>query len=167
MLDMPAGRWEGLEGMGMAALTEERGRAERAVYRAGLYFHAELRKTVSGARSGRTYLIGKNFSITHIASAPGEPPAVMFGRFRQSIDFVGPTWEGWTVSMDVGTNIVYARRLEYGGIHVQRETVSVRGATGWFTVKAGTIIRTLPRPWMEPTVIRVRGRIEEILERDA
>lgn len=167
MLDMPEGRWEGLEGMGMAALQEERGRAERAVTRGGLYFHAELRKTLTGARSGRTYLIGKNFDITHIASAPGEPPAIMFGRLRNSIDFVGPYWEGWTVSMDVGTNMVYARPLEFGSVRTQRTTVRVRGATGWFTVKAGTIIRTLPRPWMEPTVIRVRGRIEEILEQSA
>jgi hypothetical protein len=164
MLDIPPGRWTGLDGLGDSALQEIRPQAERAVFRAGLFFQSQLRITVSGARHGRVYMIGKNFDITHIASAPGEPPAVMFGRFRNSIDFVGPTWEGWTVTMDVGSNAVQARRLEWGGFHTQRETVSIRGATGWFTVKAGTVIRTLPRPWMEPTVIRVRADIERILE---
>jgi len=164
MLDIPPGRWTGLDGLGDDALRELRPRAEAAVFRAGLLFQRELKKTLTGPRHGRTYLIGKNFDISHLASAPGEPPAVLYGRLRQSIDFVGPTWEGWTVTMDVGTNIVYAARMEFGGVHTVRKTVSIKGPTGWFTVKAGTIIRTLPRPWMEPTVIRVRAEIEQMLE---
>lgn len=164
MLRIPPGRWEGVDGMGDELFAQQRLRAESAVLRAGLFFETELVKTLKGKRSGRVYLIGKNFDITHVASAPGEAPAVLYGRLWQSIDTVGPTWDGNTVTCDVGTNVVYARRLEFGGAHTQRRTVRVRGTDGWFTVKAGTIIRIAPRPWMEPTVLRVLSRIERILQ---
>lgn len=157
--------WSGLEGLEAERLLQEaRPKAEAAVLKAALLLESELIKTLKGPRHGRTYLIGKNFDIPHVASAPGEAPAVLYGRLWQSIGHVGPSWEGWTVTADVGTNIVYAARLEFGGVHTQTTTVRVRGVDGWFTVKAGTVIRILPRPWMAPTILRVEPLIDAILE---
>lgn len=163
MLDLPEGRWEGLDGLGEAALAELKPRAEAALLRALLYFVGELKITLSGARHGRSYQVSKTGAL-HVASAPGEPPAVLYGRLRNSIDHTGPEWDGWTVQGTVGTNLPYGRRLEFGGVHVQRLSQAVKGLTGWFTVKAGTVIRVLARPWVEPTVLRITPAIEAMWE---
>jgi hypothetical protein len=157
------GEWSGIEGMGVAILQSLRPGAERAVLKAELLLVSETQKTLAGTRHGRTYEITKTGRI-HIASAPGEAPAVLNNRLRQSITFTDPKWEGWTVSGEVGTNIVYARRMEFGGVHTVRKTVRVRIAGQWRTVKAGTVIRILPRPWMAPTVARVEPMIHAIFD---
>lgn len=142
--------WEGLEGMGEEALRELRGTAERSVLSAALYFVGQLKKTLTGRRSGRTYRVSRTGAL-HVASAPGEPPAVLFGALRNSIGHTNPKWEGWAVSSEVGTGLgigggsdpsnAYARRLEFGGI-------DSRG------------VYIAPRPYMAPTEERVRPVIE-------
>jgi hypothetical protein len=146
MLDLPAGRWTGLDGLGEEALKELRPTAEAAVLRAALLFTGELKKTLSGPRHGRAYKVSRTGAL-HIASAPGEPPAVLYGRLRQSIDWIGPTWDGWTVSAEVGTNVEYGALLEFGGLTGRAHRT-----------------RILARPWMEPTVLRITPAIEQILE---
>lgn len=158
MFDIPAGRWEGLDGMGDELLREIRGDAEANVLAAVVYFSGEIKVTLSGARSGRSYRVSKTGAL-HIASAPGEPPAVLSGNLRNAVGYSTPTWDGWTVSAEVGVGLgqppagglpdpakTYARRLEWGG-------VDRRG------------VRMLPRPYMEPTAIRVQPTLERMLER--
>ena len=162
-LDFDPGKWEGEESLEADALLEElRLPAERAVKRCLVLAESEVKKTLTGTRSGRTYRVpmtkGGTAARTHVASAPGEPPAVLFGNLRNSIGHTGPKWVfRYTVEGEYGPGIgqgpgvarnparAYARRLEYGG-------VDSRG------------IRILPRPYMEPTAQRIRPRVDDILE---
>lgn len=147
MIQFKPGRWEGLEGLGEEELKRLRAPAEAAVSRAALFFEGEVKRTLGpdgGPRTGRTYKVSKTGPF-HQASAPGEPPAVLYGKLRQSITHSEPKWEGWSVSCEVGTALSYARRMEWGGI-------DSRG------------VRILPRPYFEPTVLRTQDQIEAILE---
>jgi len=159
VISFDAGEWEGLEGMGLEELTKLRAPSELAIDRAGLYLESEVKRTLGpegGPRTGRIYAVPASSARgpkggrrknppRHQASAPGEPPAVLFGTLRQSIHHSPPKWEGWTVSTEVGTNQPQARRLEWGG-------VDKRG------------VRILPRPYMEPSTLRAEPQIEAILE---
>lgn len=159
MISFEAGDWEGVEGMGLEELEKLRQPAELAIDRAGLYLENEVKRTLGpegGPRTGRIYVVPASSARgpkggrrknppRHQASAPGEPPAVLFGQLRQSIHHSAPKWEGWTVSTEVGTNRPQARRLEWGG-------VDARG------------IRIAPRPYMEPSALRAEPQIETILE---
>lgn len=138
------GQWEGLEGLGRFELEALRHEAEKGVRRVLLLVVAGLRKTLTGPRHGRVYKITRTGRL-HVASAPGEPPAVLYGRLRQSITATGPVWNGVEVTGDVGSDMVYARRLEFGG-------VDSRG------------VRILPRPYFEPTLQRLAPEIDYILE---
>lgn len=145
MIGFSAGTWVGIDGMGDEILMGMRGRAEAAVERAAMLFTGELQRTLSGKRSGRIYLIGKS-KREHQASAPGEPPAVLTGRLRQSMTWTTPHWDGdLTVTSEVGTNVVYARRLEYGGI-------DSRG------------VKIEKRPYFAPTILRIESAINAIFE---
>lgn len=157
-------KWEGLEGMGQKELEKLRGPCAIAVDRAGLALENEVKRTLGpegGARTGAIYVVPPSSAQgkttrggrrkprknppRHQASAPGEPPAVLFGQLRQSIHHSEPVWDGWTVSTEVGTNQPQSRRLEWGGID-----------------KRG--IRILPRPYFAPSVLRAEQQIETILE---
>ena len=151
------GSWTGLEGLGEEALAELRPKAERAVMKALLLYQRELKKTLTGKRSGRKYKVSKKGKL-HIASAPGEPPAVLFGNLLKSVGVTPPKWDGNTIEGEVGIGLgvkpaggvhdpakTYARRLEFGGS-------DSRG------------IYIAPRPYLEPTSIRVEPQIEAILE---
>lgn len=143
----PDEKWTGVEGMAEAELEKLRATAETAIDRAGLHLESAVKRTLGpdgGPRTGRTYIVSKS-GPPHQASAPGEPPAVLFGRLRQSITHSPPVWDGWVVSTEVGSNVVYARRMEWGGI-------DSRG------------IRILPRPYFAPTILREEQAIEKILE---
>lgn len=144
--------WEGLDGLGEELLRELRPRAEQAVKRAAVYFEGELKKTLTGRRSGRTYRVSRTGTL-HVASAPGEPPAVLTGALRNSIGHSRPRWEGLAVSSEVGTGLgagnaseAYARRLEFGG-------ADSRG------------VYIAPRPYMAPTAERVEPVIGAMWER--
>ncbi len=111
-----------------------------------MHFANELRKTLSGGRTGRLYKVSKKGPL-HQASAPGEPPAVLFGKLKQGIFAGRAQWEGWQVTAEVGVGGAakkYARRLDWGG-------VDSRG------------VRILPRPYVEPTVLRTQDEIERLL----
>lgn len=167
MIEFRPGEWEGIEGMAEEVVAELRTSAELAVDRAGLYLEGEVKRTLGpegGARTGRTYPASKT-GPDHQASAPGEPPAVRDGGLRQSITHSAPVWDGWNVSTEVGTNLEYARILEWGGVVVVPRDVRVQVAPGvWRVVKAGTQIRILPRPYFAPAILRAEPTIERILE---
>lgn len=152
--------WDGIEGMGLAILTAMRKEAEIKVTAAGALFAGEIKRTLSGPRHGRVYYIPsqargrRKHPTTYTASAPGEAPAVMLGNLRNSIGFTPPVWEGWTVSVSVGPGLgltssgvnvgSYAKILEWGGV----------------TSKG---VRILPRPYIEPTAIRVEPQITKLM----
>ena len=52
-------------------------------------------------------------AIVHVASAPGEPPAIDTGHLWGSIEFE-PGEEGTTQFVDIGTNVEYGLYLEEG-----------------------------------------------------
>lgn len=140
---VPLGKWIGLDTLGAEEFEKLRPGSEAAILRACLHYEGAVKRKLSGKRSGRIYRIGKR-GIVHQASAPGEPPAVLLGRLRNSITHV-VNWDGDNVSGEVGTNVVYAPILEFGGV----------------TWNGG---RILPRPFMEPTFLEEEDRIQQILE---
>lgn len=167
MIEFVPGEWEGLAGMADEELNKLRLTAEIAIDRAGLHLESAVKRTLgpdSGPRTGREYVVSKT-GATHTASSPGEAPAVRDGALRRSITHSAPKWDGWNVWTDVGTNLVYARRLEWGGVSTVPRDVVVQVAPGvWRVVKAGTVIRILPRPYFAPTVLREEPAIERILD---
>lgn len=94
---------------------------------------------VSRTKSGR--LVGLNPSV------PPNPPHVLTGRLRQSI-----AWEVEATSTEVigrvGTNVVYARRLELGFVG---------------TDAAGRNINQEPRPYLRPSLHENRAEILRLL----
>jgi hypothetical protein len=160
-MEFKPGHWEGLDGLGDEALNELRTSAEDAVRDAVVMLSGAIKETLSGARTGRAYRVSRTGRL-HIASAPGEPPAVLYGNLRNSVGYSPPSWDATaasaTVSAEVGVGLgqkptmavdpenTYARRMELGG-------VDSRG------------VRILPRPYMEPTMVRMEPRVDELLER--
>jgi hypothetical protein len=170
VLGIGAGEWKGIDGLGKSLIAELKPACVRAVRVGAVYLVTQIKLTLTGQRHGRRYLVSGAKRATYTASAPGEPPAVMFGNLRNSIGHGKVAWVGTLlVQCEVGVGLgqaaglkidparTYARRLEFGGVHVQRNTVSFRTATGWATVKAGTVIRILARPYLAPTVERVQS----------
>lgn len=158
MIDFDGGRWEGLDGLGQELLRQERPRAERGVMQGAIHLENQVKRTLTGARSGRIYRVSKKGAV-HVASAPGEPPAVLYGNLRNSVGHSDLEWETpWVVVVLVGPGLgqkprggapdpsrSYARRLEYGGVDSR-----------------GVLI--LPRPYMEPTVQRERATVHRLME---
>jgi hypothetical protein len=161
MIEFRPGEWEGLDGIGEEELAKLRAGAELAIDRAGLALENEVKRTLGpdgGPRTGRIYIVPASNAAgagtrgrprknapRHQASAPGEPPAWLYGDLARSITHSAPAWDGWIVSTEVGTALEKARRLEWGG-------VDSRG------------IRILPRPYFAPSVLRAEPTIERILE---
>jgi len=149
--------WENLDGMGDELLHELRPRVEHLARRIGVLFERELKRTLTGARHGRVYKVSRT-GRKHVASAPGEAPAVLYGGLRNSIGHTEPRWSGWIVWTEIGTGLgvrasdprsdpdAYARRLEFGG-------GDSRG------------VYIAPRPYMEPTTRRVEPMIDRLVER--
>src|SRR5690554_2285919 len=90
MIAVESGKWEGLEELEESLLAEVRPGAAHSVKQAAMHMQNEVKKTLTGARSGRSYRVSKKGAV-HIASAPGEPPAVLFGNLRNSVGHEGPT----------------------------------------------------------------------------
>ena len=154
MITVNASEWDGLKGMGEEILREMKPKAERLMWNAGTKFQAALKRKLSERGAGRTYKVSKTGAL-HVASAPGDPPAVLFGALRNSMGFSRPRWDGWTVSMEVGSGLgvgadgkespAYARRLEYGGISFHPWPVKIAA-----------------RPYMAPVSLEM----EPILQKD-
>jgi len=144
MILMGKVRWENKDNIGEEEFQKLKPGAEIAVTAATLYFEGAVKRTLSGKRSGRIYRIGKKGRI-HQASAPGEAPASMpDATLRKSITHQ-ILWDGDLVWGEVGTNVVYAAILEFGGV----------------TWNGG---RILPRPYMASTFLAEEEHINAILE---
>lgn len=151
MIQFNAGEWEGLEGKAEELMAELRPRAERAVKQAGTLAESTVKQTLTGKRSGRTYKVSRTGRL-HVASAPGEPPAVLFGNLRNSVGHTDPEWVGDGVETTFGPGLgttaeglveTYARRLEYGG-------VDSRG------------VKLEARPYMKPSVDKLLPQLERL-----
>jgi len=151
VIQFDAGKWEGLDGLGQDVLREMRPRAERLMKTAGTVAEGEVKRTLTGARHGRTYRVSRTGKL-HRASAPGEPPAVLTGALRNSVGHTDPEWRGWEVYFQFGPGLGvsaggevegYARRLEYGGADSR-----------------GIMIEA--RPYMEPSVQRLEPQLERL-----
>lgn len=112
------------------------------------------RSILSQPGTGKAYPSRRGDGSTHIASAPGRPPAPDTGNYRASIyTQAGPAapQQGWYVG--IGSNEPYAEALEYGHTIVFRNGKSVYVA---------------PRPHMSPALVtwietRFRPRIRGML----
>lgn len=145
---------------GLLALIERVHRArERALPAVAIALVRQIKIELSQPGHGRVYLRGatnvgfnaagalvftkgkrigqfapKHGKGRHVASAPGEPPAVDFGNLRGSI-----AWEWVGQNVRVGTNVIYGPWLEFG------------------------TARVLPRPFMRPSVEKLKPTIDTIL----
>ncbi len=96
---------------------------------------------LSGMRTGKLYK-KPGTNVWYRASAPGEPPAVMFGDLRRSIK---PEVEvvARVVKSKWGSDMLKAPRLEAGDLSVNLK----------------------PRPFIEPSIKKAWPKIERILQR--
>ena len=137
------GSWIGVKDFGKREFEAMRMPSERAVLKAALHYEAEMKKRLTGPRSGRVYIIR---GITHQASAPGESPALFEGNLRKSITHTPPQWEGVNVFCEVGSDAPQANILEYGGVTGRNHN-----------------IRILPRPSWGPVLLEQEDKISTIL----
>lgn len=83
---------------------------------AALYAQLQIQRTLTGQRSGKEYTMSKS-GKPHIASAPGEAPAVRSGDLRGSISTApSPTTKALYY---VGSDKEYAPHLELGTKHMR------------------------------------------------
>ncbi len=159
MIDISKGEWEGLDDLAGELLREVKPMVELSLMKGGLMLEGTIKRMLTGARTGLPYKVSKTGAL-HIASAPGEPPAKLYGNLGGSVGHSEPVWEGSEVSMDVGPGLgakpkdgtadpgdAYARRMEYGGAD-----------------KRGVMI--LPRPYMEPSAREAEPKMQALWERE-
>ena len=157
----------GFEDFVVELMAETEERAKEAVFAAVLFLRGRVKDKVEGNRSGRTYFVPEQ-KATYVASAVGEAPASATGTLHKSITTTRVESDGREVSAGVGVDlqvVPYARRLEFGGIHVQRKSQAFRTPDGWFTVRAGTVIRTEKRPYLRPAFDENRAEAEAKMQR--
>lgn len=94
---------------------------------------SEMKRLMSLPKTGRAYRRGR--TAIHIASSPGEAPAVDMGTLTNSINMDMPT----LTSARVSINADYAAYLEYGTRFMQ------------------------PRPYVTPAIDKVRTQFAGIL----
>ena len=116
-----------------------RGAAQRNVSEAARVVQSEVRRKLSGTRSGRTYPV-PGTQQTYTASAPGEPPARRTGDLAKSYQVHEPT--GGTPEAYVGSDSPYALPLEKG------------------------TRRMAARPHFQPVFREQQDRIKRILSRE-
>ena len=96
-------------------------RINRNVERACQHLTNQVKKTLTGQRSGRLYRVaGTVTGQRYQASAPGEPPAVRTGRLRNDIKYVVFHTGGFNVRGLVGSTLAYAAPLEMGTSRIRR-----------------------------------------------
>jgi hypothetical protein len=124
---------------------------ENALEEIGVTLHGIIVKMLSQPGSGRIYVRSSPSAREHQASAPGEPPAVDYGIYRASWNWVTTTGDSgdgdsqWTpgggdFAVEVGTDQERGPALEFGGSPSNIE----------------------PRPHLRPAVEEVKGQIREI-----
>lgn len=128
-----------------------------------LHMEGAVKEKLSGSRSGRVYRVPLTQSAVHVASAPGEPPAVLFGHLRNSIGHTEPEVRGNMVNSDIGPGLGtgaraadaadedprgYARIMELGGL-----------------AGRGHSVRILARPYMRPSFLEQEPVVVGMWER--
>lgn len=83
-------------------------------------------------------------------SLPGEPPKKVSGRLFNSITTSEPFELEDEIVVEVGTNVIYARRLEFG-------------FTG--TDAAGRNVKQAARPYLRPTLQEEKGALGNIVSK--
>jgi hypothetical protein len=184
-------KWEGLDGLGDEILAGMRAKGRDLVMDAGNLLVSEIKMTLTGARSGRRYKVSRT-GKEHVASAPGEAPAVLTGALSNSIGRTEPKWSGWECSVEVGSGLGksqteneqargYAKLLEYGGEIPARFMMvrdhwrrmdqafgrpipprSVMVGGHWRTTSS---VRIAARPYMAPSELRAEPSIHALFDR--
>lgn len=116
--------------------------APAALRLAGLVLEAAIKTELSKPGTGRRYKRGKRGKRYHIASKPGEPPAVDTGYLRNSVasEAVGNV-------LRVGPLANYAAGLEFG---------SVRQVPGG-------VAFVQPRPFMRPALENAKAQMTDVI----
>lgn len=129
----------------IVAITDE---IAQRMLRAVIFMQNEVKLTLTGTRHGRRYRIGKSARGKkikrvryHIASAPGEPPAVLYGRLRNSIKFELRTKGLRSIEGIVGSKLDKAVWLEKGTKRIK------------------------PRPFLEPTFKKNQNELKKIFSK--
>lgn len=110
----------------------EKAKAKKAM-EAAVHVRNKVVEKLSGNGTGRTYKV-PGTGRTYTASSPGQPPAVLFGDLRQSIQF-----DAKDETAIVGSGLEKSKWLEFG--------------TG----------RIAPRPFLKPTFVEEVDAIGQIL----
>jgi len=130
---------------------ELRRRLKRGVMRAALIVEKAAIEKVSigqaietriSKKTGKKYVIGLN------PSKPGEPPHVLLARLRPSITHSDPIEQGDQIIVKVGSNVVYAARLEYG--YAQTDA-------------AGRTVNQKARPYLRPSLAENQNEVQEAI----
>lgn len=117
--------------------------------RAALFLEAEIkRKLTRGGHTGKEYPVPGTQNRTHVASAEGEAPAVLFGRLVNSISHEMKVDPDELMAV-VGSNLDYAARLEFG--FMEKDSLGRQYHQG-------------PRPYFRSTYEEQRERIKRIIE---
>lgn len=116
-----------------------RARLSRNMKQAALYVKGQVQRSINRGNAD-----GKN------PSAPGEPPKKVTARLFQSIA-TDQRESPLEITGVIGTNVEYAKRLEYG-------------FTG--TDSAGRVVDQAPRPFLRPGIENNRQAIRTILAKE-
>lgn len=124
--------------------SEAHSRMVEAVHRV----REETNKTLSGERTGRTYVVPGTHK-KYRASAPGEAPAARTGELRQAV-----TTE---VTEERGEPVGYVGLRKGSGEGHKPEEYGLILEKGNFKIR--------PRPWLEPSFEKSRKDVQRIFER--
>ena len=152
--------------------------AKRGLWSAGAFLEQKLKQKLSKKGTGTVYYINRKSDrtrwyedrmhkasrySTHVASSPGQPPALFEGRLRSSITHnvtgragrVLPNPGGTLdkVRAIVGSNVMYGYYLEKGAM------INPYG-------DRSRITRLLPRPWFMVTINSNQRRIQTVIRRE-
>ena len=122
-------------------LTDVQNRQRRGLTAAGAFYLAQVAQTLTNSppRHGREYQwfkghlsampkSGKVRGRVHVASAPGEAPALLTGDLRRRRGSRIGAGSGDDLVMQFGSSVPYARRLEKGGTDKRGVTIAPRPA---------------------------------------
>ena len=126
----------------------------RAMKKASIVVQAEAKKLTGGAGSGVEY---KRKSVTHRASAPGEPPARDLGILTSSISH-NVTKQGLIVIGEIGPDIDVIKNKS-----ATRRGGNIDPEYGFY-LEVGT--RNMePRPFLRPALNKTRRLVERIFKK--
>ncbi len=131
-------------------------KAKKRGYQAANVLTNEVKKVLSGQRSGRIYKVkktggkSKKSGVVYTASAPGEPPAVRFGTLRTS-------FKRRTYAEQNGKELI---------VHTITESdLQVNGYLLGDLLENGTK-KSAPRPYKQKTIDAALPKITEIFSKN-